>query len=109
MENTSQISSDELKEQKKKRRRIKARKCVSSSSEEDVLLTEDKENRNIQANQLLPTLPQIEHFMPNNKSQVTKVIENVGRRASGKTNSTNRININGKQYILFMIMDTKDN
>lgn len=110
MENT-EISSDDLKEQRKKRRRIKARKNVSSSSE-DLLLEQNKENRMTQNNQILPTFPQIEDFIPNKKSRINEVIENLGNRPSGTTASTsiNMVNTSGKQqsyYILIMIMDTQ--
>ncbi|KAL6417365.1 hypothetical protein ACFW04_014542 [Cataglyphis niger] len=68
IENT-EISSDESKEQRKKRRRIIAKKVSSSISKEDFLLKENKENRTFTQNKILPAFPQIEHFVPNQKSK----------------------------------------
>jgi len=101
IENT-EISSNELRENKKKRRRIQAKKKVSSSevssSEEDFLLQENKENRTTQNNKILPAFPQIEHFVPKYKPRV-KCKENFGNELSER-NSINGINIiHSKQLI----------
>lgn len=75
----------------------------SSSSEEDFLLKENKENRPSTQNKILPAFPQIEHFVPNHKSQVNKYID--GNELPEKI-SSNRINIitHGKYNYVYLII-----
>lgn len=70
------VSSNELKEREKKRRRLKARKHFSSSSDEDLSFFEDKENNINRQNEILPALPQIEHFVSNKKQLLGTPIQN---------------------------------
>ncbi|CAL1681026.1 unnamed protein product [Lasius platythorax] len=64
----SDISSDEMRQERKKRRRVRAKKTLSSSSEysdKDLCLNDDKENpikRHKGIVNKLPTFPKLEHF-----------------------------------------------
>lgn len=96
VENT-EISSDELNEQKKKRRRVKAKKVMSSSSSEDVLFEENKENKMTQS-KILPAFPDIQHFVPTHKPRLT-CIENFNNKPEQIT--TNKMNKTyGKQLCI---------